>query len=129
MSEFQEAVNQYSNFITPPDFVEDEKHTVVLIDVDKQDIQNIAEWAQTAEQAYNIYIFDHSMDNADWLLQTLDRAQACIVNTVPTVLSPGKDKLAEQGKAYYYGPKNFLASKARIESPLEYFVNYDKSIK
>ena len=126
MSEFQDAVEIYSNFITPPDFTDDDKHTVILIDVAQEDVQRIAEWVQTAEKEYNVYIFDSTMADGDWLLKALDRAEACIVNTAETVLSEGKNKLAESGRAYYYGPAEIDNGQTRLDDPLNYFVQYDK---
>ena len=120
----------YSNFITPPDVINEEKHNVLLIDAGEEQVQTIAEWCQQANSEFNVYVAEASMLPAvDWLKQVVQTADAIIVNTVPNQLSPAKDRLAELHKSWYYGPKRFLGNNKTVTGPLEYFINFENSVK
>ena len=126
---FKDAVNVYSNFITPPDMVSDEKHTVLLVDVHQDEVDCLAAWCRTADLEYNIYLYTCVMTVSEWFGQVAEQADAIIVNTALTTLTPIKDKLAELPVTWYYGPKNFLTNNQSIKTPVDYFINYEKSVK
>lgn len=121
MDNFQEATVSYTNFITPPDFVDEQKHTVVLIDATEDTIQELANFCAASSTEFNVYIYNYTMHNPEWLKEAIDRASAIIINTDDTVLSPVKDRLAELAKSWHYGHKNFLTNTNRLESPINYF--------
>jgi hypothetical protein len=127
MGEFTEATTVYSNFVTPPDIVTDPKHTVLLVDVDQVTVQKIAMFCQTADAEFNVYMYNTEMGDDNWFFKVTALADAIIVNTDTSELSPVKDRLAEMSKSYYYGPKKFLTNNKVLVSPLQYFQEYQKS--
>jgi len=46
----------YSNFITPPDFVEDDFHTVTVVDASPKDVELLGQIAKGTNNAYNVYL-------------------------------------------------------------------------
>ncbi len=129
MSNSAPAVEVYTNFITPPDAVINDNHTVVLIDATDEQIDHLAEFCKTANCSYNVYIYNNGMNNLDWLNQALAQANAFVINTDPNDLSPVKDHIAESPKAWYYGPKRFLMNNQSINNPEKYFQDYENNIK
>lgn len=126
---FKEAVAVYTNFITPPDFIDEEKHTVLLIDVDEAAVQNLAAWCKMSDYEFNVYLYNYTMNDLEWLGEAVSRAESIIIDTTPTELSAVKDRIAEMDKSYTYGPKNFLVNTKRIKNPLEYFQGYKENVK
>ena len=57
----------YSNFITPPDIVDDDKHSILLIDVAQDDVLKIAAWCSQSTKEYNVYLYNCEMNDKDWL--------------------------------------------------------------
>jgi hypothetical protein len=129
VGEFKEAVEIYTNFITPPDYVLDENHIVLLIDVEDIFIEKLKVWSTTSKNSFNIYIYNHNMDQAEWLEKAVLISHAIIVNTVPTTLTSYKDKLIDLNGVWYYGPKRFLTNANLINSPEDYFINFENNIK
>ena len=111
-----------SNFVTPPDFVSDEQHTVTIIDADPVDVETLAVLCSGDEESYNIYLYKEDMNNTDWLDAAVARSHVLIVCTDENTLSPVKDRLAERGNACYYGAKNFLSNPNKVSGILDYFV-------
>lgn len=114
----------YSNFILPPDFVEEEKHTVLIIDPDWSDIEPIATFCKHTDQVFNVYLYNEVNQDQDWLSQAINVADVVIVNTHDSSISAEKDRLTNLSKTWYYGPKNFLVNKNKIEAPVDYFLQY-----
>ncbi len=125
MSEFADAIEVYTNFITPPDFVANDNHTVVLIDATEQQVNQLAEFCRTAINSYNVYVYRNGMNDIDWLKSAMTQADAFIVNTEPNELSPVKDHIVDSVKSWHYGPKNFLGNSRRIAGPENYFQQYE----
>ena len=125
MSEFADAVEVYTSFITPPDFVTNDYLTVVLIDPTEQQVDQLAEFCRTAINSYNVYIYRNGMNDLDWLNHALTAADAFIVNTEPNELSPVKDHIVDSPKSWHYGPKNFLGNSRRMASPENYFQQHE----
>lgn len=69
-----------SNLVTPPDFVSNDNRTAVVINATWDEIDTLHLWLATAYQDWNIYLYNHTMDNLDWLAQAVDRAEIVIVN-------------------------------------------------
>jgi len=55
----------HSNFITPPDFVK----SVLIVNATKEQLEEVANWVQGGNTAYNIYLYDSRMENDYWLTQ------------------------------------------------------------
>lgn len=114
----------YSNFITPPDFVTEEKHTVVLIDADWSDVERLADVCRNVNTEFNVYLYSSPMGDEPWLDKALSVADAIVVNTDNSEISTIKDRLCDRDNCWYYGEKNFVTNTKRLANPLEYFVNY-----
>jgi hypothetical protein len=115
-----------STIVTPPDFVETSAHTVTLIDPEWTEVEDLAFFLKTAKKPYNVYVYREEMDNVDWLDTAIAKSGHIIVNTINNESSSMKDRLAVKSGTWYYGPKNFLMNKNKIEKPIEYFINLEK---
>lgn len=113
----------YSNFVTPPDFVEDQFPSVLIIDADWNDIDNLALWCKTAPVNLNIYIYSDIMLNELWLAEAINSVDTVIMNTANSAIDHVKKELLKASNVWYYGDKSFLANKQKIQSPLDYFIN------
>jgi len=120
----QKANHEYSNFITPPDFVYEDKPNILLIDVPAQQIQDLGMYLINCEFYFNVYLYTHEMGNPEWFGNARNMADAIIVNTEPNMFSTTKDLLAELPIAWYYGPKAFLRNNQQINTPIDYFTQY-----
>lgn len=112
-----------TNFITPPDFVEDKQHTILLIDVDVVDVETLAHLCATHDESFNVYLYKEDMNNVQWLRDVAYKSDVIIINTEENSLTPIKDEYVDLMKSYHYGPKNFLANDRKLPSIYEYFVN------
>jgi hypothetical protein len=110
-----------SNFITPPDFVDDDLHTVTIIDADPVDVETLAVLCSGHNESFNVYLYKADMNNNKWLEDAVNRSHAIIVNTEESELSGIKDRLCTKPNSYYYGSKNFLGNPNRINNVLDYF--------
>lgn len=117
----------YSNFITPPDsLTEPERHTVLIVDSDWPEIEEVALFCKTSKKFYNVHVYRAEMDNEVWLVEQAEKAEFVIINTIESAVSNIKDRLIEQPNAFYYGPKNFLLSNKKLNAPLSFFVTFDE---
>ena len=64
----------YSNFITPPDYVKN----LVIVDATEQQIQACMERVKSLNTAYNIYVYNQSMNDQTWFDQVAGRADSVI---------------------------------------------------
>lgn len=112
-----------TNFITPPDFVEDANHSILLIDVDPVDVETLAFLCAGHDEAFNVYLYSVELDDVNWLTKAAGQVDAIVVNTANTDLSPIKDLFVGSEKTYHYGPKNFLNNDRKYTNVLEYFIN------
>lgn len=112
----------YCNFVTPPDFVEDQFPSVLIIDADWNDIDSIALWCKTAPVNLNVYIYSDIMLSEVWLAQAINNSDTIIMNTASSAVDHIKKELLKAQNVWYYGDKNFLANKQKLETPLDYFV-------
>jgi len=116
----------FSNLITPPDFVENSLPTVLLIDPEWTEVEDVASFLKTSPCPFNVYIYRPEMRDNAWLTTAIGKAHTIIVNTVVNENSTIKDKVAELPANYYYGPKNFIENKNQINSPVEYLTQFTK---
>ena len=118
-------MQHYSNFVTPPDFVNDEFHTVLLIDLDWVHVDELSIWCKTAPVNLNIYIYQDIMLNEAWLADAINRANTIIMNTDGSAVDHIKNQLIKASNVWYYGDKKFLGNQQKIDNPLDWFVrNY-----
>ena len=115
-------MNNTTNFITPPDFVDEPKHTILLIDVDPVDVETLAYLCSGHNESFNIYLYKEDMANLPWLDEAAAKADVIIINTEPNGLSGIKDAYATKTHAYHYGPKHFLKNDRKFDTVLDYFV-------
>jgi|TARA_B110000263_G_scaffold219481_1_gene206742 hypothetical protein len=116
----------YSNFITPPDFIEDDNHSVLLVDPSEADVVEISLLCKQVGTDFNVYIYLEQYDDLKWLEEGFNRSDAVCINTQPNEISKVKDQLVEHFKSHHYGPKRFLDINRRMDNPIEYFINYVK---
>lgn len=117
---------QTSNIITPPDFINDGSHSVLMIDPVQAEVEAVALYCSSVDVVFNIYVYLAEMNDTEWLVNVLPRVDAVIINTVPNGISGIKDKIAVQPNAYYYGPKRFLMNPKQVKNTIEYFAEYSR---
>lgn len=123
MNSISTAMTQnYSNFVTPPSFVDDQFPSVLIIDADWNDIDNLALWCKTAPVNLNIYIYSDIMLDEIWLARAINSVETIIMNTANSAVDHVKKELLKAPNVWYYGDKSFLANKQKIENPIEYFI-------
>ena len=118
-------MEQYSNFITPPDHSEDPHINVLLIDADWLEVEAVAMWCKTANRSYNVYLYSDIMLDEEWLALTINRMDHIIVNMADSAISQVKGQLLKGTHTWYYGPRTFLGNKQKIERPLDWFISHD----
>ena len=123
-------IKTFSNIVTPPDLLDSPlEDTIVLVDPDYREIEDLALYLKISKNAYTVYIYREEMKDIDWLTKTVKRSNACIINSVENELSPIKDKLALDKNSWHYGQKRFLLSMDRyIQKPIDYFVHHSTTI-
>lgn len=113
----------YSNFITPPDFVDDQKHTVTVINASEDDVALLAHLCKNANETYNVYLYRTEMNDSTWLDSAVERSDAIVLNSE---LNEHLD-LCTKEHVYYYGPQTFVSPSQKVNDVLEYFVLRNKS--
>lgn len=118
----------FSNIITPPDIINSGEHTIILVDPEWREIEDLALYLNAAPISFNVYTYRSEMNDLVWLEKALAKSTAVIVNNINNNISTLKDKLIcnKEYNVYYYGDKNFLMNNKRIEKPIDYFVQYSK---
>jgi hypothetical protein len=116
----------YSNYITYPDFVDNDLYTVLLIEPTVDEIADVAIVCKNVGTDFNVYIFNESKDEYSWLEEAFNRSDKVIINTSLSENSVIKDKLVSHVKALHYGPKRFFDNDRRINVPVEFFIEYVK---
>lgn len=115
---------EYTNIITPPDLVEDNVYTVLIIDPDWTAIEDLVLYLKTSSEKFNVYVYKAEMNDPLWLDKVIGISSVIIVDTVQNELSQIKDHMVVNNPVvWHYGIKNFLMSKQRIEAPIDYFVS------
>jgi hypothetical protein len=116
-------MQNHSNFITPPDFVDDPLLNVLVIDADWIDVENLAYWCKTAPACYNVYVYNDSMNNVDWLEKAIHQVDYIVINSVVTEITPTKNTLLKDPRTWYYGPNQYLGNTQQLSNPLDFFIN------
>jgi hypothetical protein len=75
MGEFTPAERAISNFITPPDYIE----TVLIIGASNEEIMASADACQISGKAYNVYVYDESMNDKAWLNMVMFKVDAILL--------------------------------------------------
>lgn len=107
----------YSNFITPPDFVDDDLHTVTVVNATTDEVELLANMCKVSDITYNIYLYNTDMDDMAWLNDSINKSAAVIVSQVPAQL----DFLYKLENTYYYGDATYLTPAVKVNSVLDYF--------
>ena len=118
--------NPHSNIVTPPDFVEENETSVLLVDVQWTDVEDVALWCKTAPKSYDIYIYQDIMLDPEWLIQSVNRVKVVIMNMETSAISDIKKDLLRTPKVHYYGIDKFLSNPQHLGKPLDWFINDTK---
>ena len=116
----------HSNFITPPDFVDNHLPTVLVIDASWDDVESLALYCQTATQLYNVYLYQDIMFDTEWLDQAVQRAHAIVFNSETSACSQQKNQLLKDSRTWYYGPNRYLGNANQLNSLLEFFIKHNE---
>jgi len=107
----------YSNFITPPDFVDDKFPTITVVDATPEDVQTLGKMAKEHDESFNIYLYHQGMDNREWLDEAIGKSQAVIVNTNDF----DNEDLCVKDNVFYYGPKVYVTEAHKVHTAFDYF--------
>ena len=116
----------FSNFITPPDFVDNANPSVLLIDASWDDVETIALWCQNANDCYNVYMYSDIMLDEQWLNEAITRVDAIVLNTEKSDCTQIKNTLIKDARTWYYGPSRYLGNPRQLGAPLEFFIKYNE---
>ena len=112
-----------SNLITPPDIMTDGTKSVLLVEPTESELEAVALYSMNTRDDINIYVYLEAMHDVEWLTHAADVANAVVINTGVSSISPIKDRLATRRNAWHYGPKRFLMSMPhKINAPIDYFI-------
>ena len=65
----------HSNFITAPDYIEN----ILVIGATGTEAEAIADCCRTSEQAYNVYFYDSSSNDPEWLNRVAFRVDTVLL--------------------------------------------------
>jgi hypothetical protein len=121
-------ITPYCNFITPPDQAPEALASVLLIDADWNEIEEIALWYKNGDRdtCYNIFLYQDIMWEPDWLQNVADSVDIIVVNTAESAILNTKMKYITRESTWYYGPVAFKGSDRQLEKPLDWFVKHGK---
>lgn len=71
----------YSNFITPPDYVQ----SVIIFDATEDEIKQVADAVKDLLQPYNLYFYNAEMNNLEWLIMVVNRVDVALARTTSSV--------------------------------------------
>lgn len=114
-----------SNLITPPDILKNGLHSIVLIDPEQIEVDEIIRYCQHSFEAYNIYVYTPNMSNLEWLTQAVNACDAVIVNT----RTDDYKYLWLLDKTYHYGPRILVENSKKLIDPVHYFVQNPQMTK
>lgn len=107
----------HSNFITPPDFVDEDLPNVVIVNATDEQIELLAHMCANNDEQYNMYLYHSGMKDTDWLKSAIERSSAVILHTI----DPELDAVCFTDKTYYYGERAIISDAKEVSSPLHYF--------
>lgn len=103
-----------SRIITYPDIVaREQNHTVVLIDINWEDITRCGTFCARSEKNYDLYIYNEDCDDLQWLSEITKRADRILIQ--------------EQSKVYVLNDSKVLKVGVHCETPdvLDYLTIFD----
>jgi sugar/nucleoside kinase (ribokinase family) len=106
-----------SNLVTPPDLVNNDLCSVLLVDPEQPELDAVVRFCQYADRAFNVYVYTPNMNNREWLDQAVAVCDAVVVNSK----SNDYKDLCLLEKTYYYGDRIYLENDQKIHDPLHYF--------
>jgi len=109
----------YSNFITPPDFVEDQFHTVTVVNASTEEVELLGRMCKGSDDQFNLYLYRSEMNDYVWLRKAVEISDAIIVNT--SITDNILEELLLLDKTYYYGGKSFLVKANKVDNVFHYF--------
>jgi hypothetical protein len=105
-----------SRFITYPSTVEkSNNHTVVLIDADTDDVENLVLFCQNSIKNYDVYLYRHDLHDLEWLAHITDNCDMALINNSSGVTITNLDALIRYG------------GDTETVSPLDYFSAFDSN--
>ena len=113
----EDKIEGHSNFITPPDFVDDALPTITVVDATPDDIQLLGKMAQEHHECFNIYLYHQGMENREWLNEAIGKSDAVIVNTNDF----DNEDLCVKDNVFYYGPKVYVTEAHKVHTAFDYF--------
>lgn len=120
-------MSKHTNFITAPDFINENEHTILIVDAAPIDIETLAFLCASHSESFDIYLYKESMEDLGWLIQAAGKANTILLNTVKNSISAVKETYAAKENVYHYGDITYPNDR-RIESVLSYFAtNIDAS--
>lgn len=112
-----------SKFITVPDIIPKEHHTVLMIDSDWEDIETVAYFCKSCQEDFTIYLYQAFENNKEWLMDAFANCDTVLINNVEGKLSAFLNKMLSDPHAFYFGEK--IEGKDNFyNNPVEYFIEY-----
>lgn len=103
---------QNSRVITYPSTVDkSNNHTVLLIDANEGEIENIVLFCKVSNQNYDIYLYRNEIDDLHWLSHISQNIDHTLISSTSKITAPGDPTIFGAGQT--------------LLSPLEYFQQYD----
>ena len=116
----------HSNFITPPDFVDNDLPTVLVVDAAWDDVETLALYCQNTTYVYNVYLYQDVMFDTDWLQKAAEKAHAIIINSEASACSQEKNQFLRDSRTWYYGPNRYLGNSNQLPSLIEFFIKHNE---
>lgn len=107
--------NKNSRLITYPSSVEKkDNHTVLIVDIDDSDIESIGLFCMSSQKDYDIYLYDETINDSNWLSTVSNNADKILLNSISKVNVDNRN-IIKYGK------------ETDCKNPLDYFINFDKT--
>lgn len=104
-----------SRFITYPSTVaKSNNHTVVLVDADVNDVEDIGFFCKTSNKDYDIYLYKSDVDDLQWLGHVSQLADHVLISDASTIKSPSTNSSV-------YGKTE------ELNNPLDYFLRREEN--
>lgn len=110
----------YSNFITPPDFVADDKETITIVNATTDDVFLLGRCCKSIDKTFNFYLYNSTMVNIEWLNRAVELSSRVILNDI----DPDLRFLCALEKTRYYGPNLYVSPAVKVNHILDYFRKY-----
>jgi hypothetical protein len=116
----------HSNFITPPDFVDNNLPTVLVIDALWDDVETLAMYCQTSKYIYNVYIYQDIMFDTAWLHEAAEKAHAIVLNSEASACTQEKNQFLKDSRTWYYGPNKYLGNNNQLQTLIDFFIKHNE---